>query len=147
MWFHNPYYVDIEQIMATSRDYKELAYVFKAWRDATGKKMKDLYPQFVELGNKAAVANREMFLHILLLTLFSLSLFCIYSEFVELNNLGDLWLLGYEAEDFRDQMTTLWNDVSELYYKLYAYVRFKLADVYPDQIKGDSEPLPAHIFG
>lgn len=43
--------------MVSSTNYDELKYVWKAWRDATGAKMKDLYKVYVELSNKAAVKN------------------------------------------------------------------------------------------
>ncbi|CAG7734937.1 unnamed protein product, partial [Allacma fusca] len=35
-------------------NYEELKYLWKAWRDATGPKMRKLYMEYVELGNKAA---------------------------------------------------------------------------------------------
>lgn len=43
--------------MATSNDYKELEYAWTAWRDASGAKIKDKYPKYVELSNEAAVKN------------------------------------------------------------------------------------------
>lgn len=51
----------IEAILAKSTDYDELVYVWKAWRDATGAKMKNLYKIYVELSNEAAVANSNNF--------------------------------------------------------------------------------------
>lgn len=43
--------------MATSTNYEELKYVWKAWHDASGAKIRSSYPKYVELSNKAAVAN------------------------------------------------------------------------------------------
>lgn len=48
---------DLEQIMINSSDYNELTYVWSAWRDATGAKMKKQYQRYVELYNEAAKAN------------------------------------------------------------------------------------------
>lgn len=45
--------------MATSRDYDELLFVWKGWRDASGKKMRNDYKRYVELSNKAAVLNGQ----------------------------------------------------------------------------------------
>lgn len=45
--------------MATSRDYDELLFVWKGWRDASGKKMRNNYKRYVELSNKAAVLNGQ----------------------------------------------------------------------------------------
>ena len=38
------------------RDYDKLKEAWVGWRDASGKKMKDLFTEFVELQNSAATA-------------------------------------------------------------------------------------------
>ena len=43
--------------MAGSRDYDELTWAWKAWRDAAGAPAKEDYVRYVELKNKAAKAN------------------------------------------------------------------------------------------
>jgi len=48
---------DIESIISTSRNSAELAYVWKAWRDASGAPIKELYKEYIALSNKAAIAN------------------------------------------------------------------------------------------
>lgn len=50
---------DLTDIMATSRDYDELLFAWKGWRDASGKKIKNNYKRYVELSNKAAVLNGQ----------------------------------------------------------------------------------------
>lgn len=45
--------------MGRSRDYDELVYTWKEWHDASGKKMREDYKGYVELQNKAAVANGQ----------------------------------------------------------------------------------------
>ena len=54
-------FLELEDIMATSTDYDKLTNVWKGWRDATGKKMKDTYASFVNLSNTAI---RELGQHI-----------------------------------------------------------------------------------
>lgn len=44
--------VDISRIMSSSRNYTELSMIWKGWRDASGKKMKDKYAEFVKLSNE-----------------------------------------------------------------------------------------------
>lgn len=44
--------VDISRIMSSSRNYTELSMIWKEWRDASGKKMKDKYAEFVKLSNE-----------------------------------------------------------------------------------------------
>ena len=48
---------DLEQLNANSRDYDELLWAWKGWRDAVGRQIGPLYPQYVELKNKGARAN------------------------------------------------------------------------------------------
>lgn len=43
--------------MAESRDYDELLFAWKGWRDAAGKILRQDYEQYVELANKAATLN------------------------------------------------------------------------------------------
>lgn len=50
---------EIEDIMAKSTNYQELTYVWQAWRDASGKKMRGLYKDYVDLSNEAARANSK----------------------------------------------------------------------------------------
>lgn len=44
--------VDISRIMSSSRNYTELSMIWKGWRGASGKKMKDKYAEFVKLSNE-----------------------------------------------------------------------------------------------
>ncbi|KAK3605975.1 hypothetical protein CHS0354_019653 [Potamilus streckersoni] len=39
--------------MANDRNYEKLKAAWKGWRDASGKKIKNLYPQYVDLLNEA----------------------------------------------------------------------------------------------
>lgn len=43
--------------MAESRDYDELLFAWKGWRDAAGKVLRQDYKRYVELANKAATLN------------------------------------------------------------------------------------------
>jgi len=43
--------------MATSRDWEELEWAWREWRSQTGRKMKRIFTEFVEIHNKAARLN------------------------------------------------------------------------------------------
>lgn len=43
--------------MAVSRDYDELLFAWKGWRDSAGKVIRQDYKKYVELANKAATLN------------------------------------------------------------------------------------------
>ena len=45
-------YPDITRLMARSRNYTELEIAWRLWRDATGRHLKDMYAEFVQLGNQ-----------------------------------------------------------------------------------------------
>lgn len=48
---------DLQKIMAESRDYDELLFAWKGWRDSAGKVLREDYKRYVELANKAATLN------------------------------------------------------------------------------------------
>lgn len=48
---------DLQKIMAESKDYDELLFAWKGWRDAAGKIIRQDYKRYVELANKAAKLN------------------------------------------------------------------------------------------
>ena len=50
---------DVTRMFANSSNWDDLAWAWKAWRDATGKKMKRDYEERVHLLNKAARLDGE----------------------------------------------------------------------------------------
>ncbi|CAL8097157.1 unnamed protein product [Orchesella dallaii] len=113
---------DVENIISTSRNSAELAYTWEAWRNASGKPIRELYNEFIDLSNKAAQANG-------------------------LSETSDLWLLRYESEDFKSQVEDIWNGVKPLYQKLYGFARFQLRKWYPQDFVNEDDPIPNHILG
>ncbi|CAL8085572.1 unnamed protein product [Orchesella dallaii] len=111
----------IQEVLINSHDYDELAYVWTAWRNATGRKLRGIYNKFVDLGNEGAKLNN-------------------------FDSLKGLWLKDYESPSFQKDCEELLNQVKPLYDELHAYTRFKLGERYPEKIKKD-EPIPAHVFG
>ena len=55
--FKHTIFVDLKAILKKSRDYDELSHVWKSWRDASGKKMRNLFEQSVKLQNEGAKLN------------------------------------------------------------------------------------------
>lgn len=51
------FFLDLQRIMAESRDYDELLSAWKGWRDSAGKVLRQDYKKYVELANKAATLN------------------------------------------------------------------------------------------
>ena len=45
---------DLKAIFRNSRDSDELTHIWKSWRDATGKKMRNQFEKVVKLKNEAA---------------------------------------------------------------------------------------------
>lgn len=48
---------DLEEIMATSRDQKELLWAWQGWRDAVGRQIRPIFEYYVQLSNEAAQYN------------------------------------------------------------------------------------------
>lgn len=83
--------------------------------------MREQYKNYVELNNKAALANG-------------------------FQDAGVMWRDRYEHSNLVELVDQLWNEVEPLYNELHRYVRYQLSDLYSDINKADPL-LPAHVFG
>ena len=113
----------VEDIMAQSRDPKELLDVWKGWQ-TIGKPMRKDYQRFVELSNKGA---REM----------------------GFADSGAMWRAKYDMppDEFAKELDRLWEQVRPLYVSLHAYVRTRLREKYGADAVSANGPLPAHLLG
>ena len=136
--------LEMTEKLAELKDYDELAYIWKAWRDASGKLMRDQFLKYVQLSNQAAELNGKC----PYFECYVVSRYIVLKSSVLIGyaNMGDFWLLRYESDTFRDDMEKVWLQVKdELYQPLYDYVRFKLSQKFS---QFDPEgPIPAHLLG
>ncbi|KAK4880643.1 hypothetical protein RN001_008789 [Aquatica leii] len=113
---------DIENIMATSTNYDELLFTWKAWRDATGPKIKELYKTYVVLSNEGARANN-------------------------FRDRGAMWRNKFESPTFENDLERSWIEVKPLYDELHLYVLNKLKLKYGNQFDAVDGLIPAHLLG
>ncbi|XP_050665505.1 angiotensin-converting enzyme-like isoform X1 [Leptidea sinapis] len=113
---------DVISIFKTSNNYEELKYYWKVYRDATGKKVRPIFKDYVMRMNK--VAESENF-----------------------KDAGEMWRYNFEDEDFVKTVDRIWNDVKPLYGLIHSYVKTKLKAVYNQDLQADSNLIPAHILG
>uniref|UniRef100_A0A7N9B187 Angiotensin-converting enzyme n=1 Tax=Mastacembelus armatus TaxID=205130 RepID=A0A7N9B187_9TELE len=118
-WSLEPHLV---QIMASSRSYKKLLYVWEGWHNASGVPIKEHYPRFVELSNKAFQADGFA-------------------------DTGAEWRSGYESETFEQDLEKLYKTVEPLYLNLHAFVRRQLYNQYGPKYINLRGPIPAHLLG
>ncbi len=113
---------EMTDIMANSRDAKELLQIWEGWRQLSPP-MKEEYERFVDLSNKGA---KEL----------------------GFADTGALWRSGYDMppDEFAAEVDRLWEQVKPLYVSLHAYVRSKLRERYGDIVPADG-PIPAHLLG
>ena len=111
----------LNPIMATSRDPKELEYVWNEWRKATGPNLKSLYKDYVRLNNIGAKENGY-------------------------EDAGDYKRRRYEVDDLEESAEKFWDELKDFYEELHAYVRHRLQDKYPGEIEVDGA-IPAHLLG
>uniref|UniRef100_A0A8C6WKM3 Angiotensin-converting enzyme n=1 Tax=Neogobius melanostomus TaxID=47308 RepID=A0A8C6WKM3_9GOBI len=113
---------DLQKIMAESRDYDELLFAWKGWRDAAGKVLRQDYKRYVELANKAATLNGH-------------------------SDNGAFWRSLYETPTFEQDLEALWKELEPLYHNVHAYVRRALYKEYGAEHINLKGPIPAHLLG
>lgn len=113
---------ELESILAKSSDYDELTRVWKGWRDATGKKMKNNYAEFVKLSNAAI---REL----------------------GYEDTGAYWRSVYETETFQSDLEDLLTQLKPLYLNLHTYIRRELRKIYGKNKFPETGHIPAHLLG
>lgn len=113
---------DLQKIMAESRDYDELLFAWKGWRDSAGKVIRQDYKRYVELANMAATLNGH-------------------------SDNGASWRSMYESPTFEEDLEALWKELEPLYLHLHAYVRRALYKNYGPERINLKGPIPAHLLG
>lgn len=113
---------ELSEMMSKSRDYKLLKYIWKSWRDVSGKKIKNKFLQYVSLSNEGAKLNG-------------------------FPDAGALWREAYESSTFEEDLEELWKALRPFYEQLHAYVRRKLMHLYTSCNVRPDGPIPAHILG
>ncbi|XP_070846561.1 angiotensin-converting enzyme [Chaetodon trifascialis] len=113
---------DLQKIMAESRDYDELLFAWKGWRDSAGKVLSKDYERYVELANEAARLNGH-------------------------SDNGAFWRSLYESPTFEEDLEALWKEMEPFYQNLHAYVRRALYKKYGAEHIDLKGPIPAHLLG
>ncbi|XP_035972038.1 angiotensin-converting enzyme-like protein Ace3 [Halichoerus grypus] len=113
---------DLQEIMATSRDQKELLWAWQGWRDAVGRQLRITFERYVQLSNKAAKLNGY-------------------------KDMGALWRSKYESDSLEQDLEQLYQELQPLYLNLHAYVRRALHRHYGPELIDPRGPIPAHLLG
>ncbi|KAM0732255.1 Angiotensin-converting enzyme [Formica fusca] len=111
---------DVTKLMATSRNEKELRWIWTAWRNRMSH-TKEFFRQLVDLQNTAARNNGYV-------------------------DIGEYWREEFEIPDLERIFKEMYQRVEPLYRLLHAVVRFRLAKLYPDVVDM-FQPIPAHLLG
>ncbi|KAK7508278.1 hypothetical protein BaRGS_00000517 [Batillaria attramentaria] len=113
---------DLTRMFETSRDEKQLRTAWIGWRDATGKKMRELYTQFVSLSNEAV-------------------------RTLGYQDTGDYWRSWYETDTFEQDVAALFQELKPFYEQLHAFVRRRLKAQYGESLFPSTGHIPAHLLG
>ncbi|XP_077019647.1 angiotensin-converting enzyme isoform X3 [Tamandua tetradactyla] len=113
---------DLEELMASSRDEKELAWAWQSWRDAVGRQLRSTFERYVQLSNRAAQLNGY-------------------------KDMGALWRSRYESDTLEEDLEQLYRELEPLYLNLHAYVRRALYSFYGPEVIDLKGPIPAHLLG
>lgn len=109
-------------IFKTSNDSKILKYYWAAYRDATGKKVRPIFSDYVERMN--VVAKSENF-----------------------TDAGEMWRYAFEDDNFVNNVGRIWHEIKPFYDLLHDYVRLKLKTHYTEDLQSKDKLIPAHILG
>ncbi|KAK3712055.1 hypothetical protein RRG08_045043 [Elysia crispata] len=112
----------LTELMRSSRDCQKLSDAWRGWRDQSGKKMKDLYQEYVQLSNEAV-------------------------QILGHKDLGDYWKSRYDTSTFEEDVAVLFDQLLPLYQHLHSYVRRKLKAQYGPEIFPSTGHIPAHLLG
>ncbi|KAA0725566.1 Angiotensin-converting enzyme [Triplophysa tibetana] len=96
---------ELTDIMANSRSYNALLYAWEGWHSESGDRLRSLYPEFVELSNKAHRMDG-------------------------FPDTGAYWRSLYESPTFEQDLENLFIQLQPLYQNLHAFVRRKLYNFY-----------------
>jgi len=121
---------DLEEIMSSpgEHSFDELQYVWEEWRAVSGALMRDQFLRYVELNNKAAVANG-------------------------FNDASELWLVpysrdyGFDDDRVRDDVDEIWQTIRPLYVKLHGYIRYKYREYWGEDLVEEDAAIPAFLTG
>lgn len=110
--------------MRESRNYDDLLWAWKGWRDATGPKMRETFSLLVDIRNKAAKENGY-------------------------KDLSEKWIEDFEDENFEKNYDSLYKQIQPLYEQLHIYVRRKLKQKYGSKYPKNLNPslISAHLLG
>uniref|UniRef100_H2Z6D6 Angiotensin-converting enzyme n=1 Tax=Ciona savignyi TaxID=51511 RepID=H2Z6D6_CIOSA len=111
----------IINLFAKSRNYGELLWAWKGWRDAIGPKVRTDWERIIEIENIGARENG-------------------YTDE------GAYWRTNYQIRNLREQVEKMWAQLRPLYLQLHSYVRYKLKQEYGDHVNLTG-PIPAHLLG
>jgi peptidyl-dipeptidase A len=114
---------DLERILSTSRDPKELLDAWAGWHTIS-RPMRADYARQVEIANQGA---RDL----------------------GYKDLGAYWRAKYDMppDDFARELDRLWDQVRPLYLSLHAYVRARLREKYGPAIVPEHGPIPVQLMG
>lgn len=114
----------LTRIMQNSRDYDELLWAWTGWHNESGRKMRSIYTETVEIQNKAARQNKY-------------------------EDLSEYWIDDFEDNEFEKKAADLFEKIKPLYRKIHAYVRGKLENFYGNHYPESHDPelIPAHLLG
>ncbi|KOB77418.1 Angiotensin-converting enzyme, partial [Operophtera brumata] len=112
---------DVISIFKTSNDSKELKYYWGAYRNATGKRVRPIFKDYVKRMN--VVAKSENF-----------------------TDAGEMWRYAFEDDNFVNNVNRIWHEIKPFYCLLHDYVRVKLKVYYDEDLKNE-KLIPAHILG
>jgi peptidyl-dipeptidase A len=115
---------ELEALMGTVRDPRQLAEMWTSWHDNVGAPMRQDYIRLVGIANEGA---REL----------------------GFRDTGAMWRSNYDMapDEFAALTDKLWEQVKPLYDELHCHTRAKLNEHYGDEVQPATGPIRSHLLG
>ncbi|VFV22246.1 angiotensin-converting enzyme-like [Lynx pardinus] len=117
---------DLEEVMATSRDEKELLWAWQGWQDAVGHQLCITFKCYVQLSNRTAKLNGMV-------------------RSMELQRHGGL-VAVQESDTLEHDLEQLYQELQPLYLNLHTYMCRALHRHYGSELINPLGPIPAHLL-
>ncbi|CAG0917330.1 unnamed protein product [Notodromas monacha] len=109
----------------TRKGVPKMEYIWRTWRDLTGKKVRNQFIEYVRLSKEIVDAMGDP----------------------KIKTQKDLWLEAYESPEIEFEVHRIYEELRPFYFEFHAFVRHRLSLHYGKDIVDPKGLIPSHLLG